>query len=77
VPGVGIPTALLSGRLAADRVTGVPVTRPRRPVEPARSKPDAEGVRSGEGPMSRERSRRASGVSGAAKQAGRGGSEER
>ena len=52
VPGVGIPTALLSGRLAADRVTGVPVTRPRRPVEPARSKPDAERVRSGEGPMS-------------------------
>ena len=28
VPGVGVPTALLSGRLAADRITGVP-TRPR------------------------------------------------
>ena len=25
VPGVGVPTALLSGRLAADRITGVPV----------------------------------------------------
>jgi phytoene desaturase len=24
VPGVGMPTALISGRLAADRVTGVP-----------------------------------------------------
>ena len=30
VPGVGVPTALLSGRLAADRVTGVV----RRPVAP-------------------------------------------
>lgn len=30
VPGVGIPTALLSGRLAADRVTGSPVTRRTR-----------------------------------------------
>ena len=30
VPGVGVPTALLSGRLAADRVTGVA----RRPVAP-------------------------------------------
>jgi phytoene desaturase len=28
VPGVGVPTALLSGRLAADRITGVP-TSPR------------------------------------------------
>ncbi|MGV0715416.1 phytoene desaturase family protein [Mycolicibacterium sp. XJ662] len=28
VPGVGVPTALLSGRLAADRITGVP-TRPK------------------------------------------------
>lgn len=28
VPGVGVPTAILSGRLAADRITGVPV----RPV---------------------------------------------
>jgi phytoene desaturase len=27
VPGVGIPTALLSGRLAADRVTGTPGRR--------------------------------------------------
>jgi phytoene desaturase len=30
VPGVGVPTALLSGRLAADRITGAaahPVTR--------------------------------------------------
>ena len=27
VPGVGVPTALLSGRLAADRITGVPVRR--------------------------------------------------
>lgn len=41
VPGVGIPTALLSGRLAADRVTGTagspggPVTRPRGAVAPA------------------------------------------
>jgi phytoene desaturase len=23
VPGVGVPTALISGRLAADRVTGI------------------------------------------------------
>jgi phytoene desaturase len=31
VPGVGVPTAMLSGRLAADRITGVPIrrTRPR------------------------------------------------
>jgi phytoene desaturase len=35
VPGVGVPTALLSGRLAADRVTGVPAARPRGAVEPA------------------------------------------
>jgi phytoene desaturase len=34
VPGVGIPTALLSGRLAADRVTGPAVTRPRRAAQP-------------------------------------------
>ncbi len=27
VPGVGVPTALISGRLAADRVTGVPAAR--------------------------------------------------
>jgi phytoene desaturase len=30
VPGVGVPTALISGRLAADRVTGVPATRTPR-----------------------------------------------
>ncbi|MDT5303222.1 MAG: phytoene desaturase [Mycobacterium sp.] len=31
VPGVGVPTAIISGRLAADRITGVPAgrTRPR------------------------------------------------
>ncbi len=31
VPGVGVPTALISGRLAADRITGVPArsSRPR------------------------------------------------
>jgi phytoene desaturase len=34
VPGVGVPTALLSGRLAADRVTGAPAARPRA-AEPA------------------------------------------
>ncbi|MGE2718864.1 phytoene desaturase family protein [Mycolicibacterium celeriflavum] len=27
VPGVGVPTALLSGRLAADRITGLPIRR--------------------------------------------------
>lgn len=27
VPGVGVPTALMSGRLAADRITGVPARR--------------------------------------------------
>jgi phytoene desaturase len=27
VPGVGVPTAILSGRLAADRITGVPARR--------------------------------------------------
>jgi len=32
VPGVGVPTALLSGRLAADRITGVPVRRSRSQV---------------------------------------------
>jgi phytoene desaturase len=36
VPGVGVPTALLSGRLAADRVTGAPGPRRRRAAEPAR-----------------------------------------
>jgi phytoene desaturase len=35
VPGVGVPTALLSGRLAADRITGAPDLRPRRAAEPA------------------------------------------
>jgi phytoene desaturase len=36
VPGVGVPTALLSGRLAADRITG-PVERPARiPIESRR-----------------------------------------
>jgi phytoene desaturase len=29
VPGVGVPTALLSGRLAADRITGAAARRPR------------------------------------------------
>lgn len=32
VPGVGVPTALLSGRLAADRITGLPVRRARSQV---------------------------------------------
>jgi phytoene desaturase len=32
VPGVGVPTALLSGRLAADRITGPLDTRPARKV---------------------------------------------
>jgi phytoene desaturase len=27
VPGVGVPTAIISGRLAADRITGVPARR--------------------------------------------------
>jgi phytoene desaturase len=35
VPGVGVPTALLSGRLAADRITGV-ATRPTRTGPPGR-----------------------------------------
>jgi phytoene desaturase len=30
VPGVGVPTAIISGRLAADRITGVPADRTRR-----------------------------------------------
>lgn len=29
VPGVGVPTALMSGRLAADRITGLPTRRAR------------------------------------------------
>lgn len=32
VPGVGVPTAILSGRLAADRITGVSVQRPTSEV---------------------------------------------
>jgi len=34
VPGVGIPTAIISGRLAADRVTGVVNSTNRRKVSP-------------------------------------------
>ena len=30
VPGVGVPTAVMSGRLAADRITGAPARRPNR-----------------------------------------------
>jgi phytoene desaturase len=33
VPGVGVPTALLSGRLAADRITGVAAGRSRTSIE--------------------------------------------
>ncbi|OBI71267.1 phytoene desaturase family protein [Mycobacterium sp. E740] len=32
VPGVGVPTAMLSGRLAADRITGLPIRRARNQV---------------------------------------------
>ncbi|KUI18760.1 phytoene dehydrogenase [Mycobacterium sp. GA-1285] len=32
VPGVGVPTALMSGRLAADRITGLPARRARSQV---------------------------------------------
>lgn len=32
VPGVGVPTAILSGRLAADRITGASARRPNRKV---------------------------------------------
>jgi phytoene desaturase len=32
VPGVGVPTAILSGRLAADRITGLPVRQPKTQV---------------------------------------------
>ena len=32
VPGVGVPTAVMSGRLAADRITGVPARQPNREV---------------------------------------------
>ncbi|MFK4088216.1 phytoene desaturase family protein [Kribbella sp. NPDC020789] len=35
VPGVGVPTALLSGRLAADRITGTTVRRPAAAKETA------------------------------------------
>ncbi|NTY63428.1 phytoene desaturase family protein [Mycolicibacterium sphagni] len=39
VPGVGMPTALISGRLAADRVTGVPdLSRTRTIVSSGRSR---------------------------------------
>lgn len=31
-PGIGVPTCLLSGRLAADRITGVPADRERRTI---------------------------------------------
>lgn len=34
VPGVGVPTALLSGRLAADRITGLPSRQTRTQVVP-------------------------------------------
>jgi phytoene desaturase len=33
VPGVGVPTALVSGRLAADRVTGIPPARAPRVLD--------------------------------------------
>jgi phytoene desaturase len=33
VPGVGVPTALISGRLAADRVTGAPPARATRVID--------------------------------------------
>jgi len=36
VPGVGVPTALVSGRLAADRITG---PRPARSTAPAVRRP--------------------------------------
>jgi phytoene desaturase len=32
VPGVGVPTALISGRLAADRIAGLPTRRAHTPV---------------------------------------------
>jgi phytoene desaturase len=32
VPGVGVPTAIMSGRLAADRITGVPARHLHREV---------------------------------------------
>ncbi|MGH3388556.1 MAG: phytoene desaturase family protein [Actinomadura sp.] len=38
VPGVGIPTVLLSGRLAADRITGAPAARAWRVVDLAGSR---------------------------------------
>ncbi len=34
VPGVGVPTAVMSGRLAADRITGVPARQPSREASP-------------------------------------------
>lgn len=46
VPGVGIPPVLISGRLAADRVTGpVPSARPARRHVPALATPSAAGIR--------------------------------
>ena len=47
VPGVGVPTALMSGRLAADRITGVvdSGTRPRAVLTMISSELDAAGVR--------------------------------
>ena len=33
VPGVGVPTALISGRLAADRITGTPPARTSRVID--------------------------------------------
>jgi phytoene desaturase len=41
VPGVGVPTALVSGRLAADRITG-----PREPGVPPQSRSRAGSRRS-------------------------------
>jgi phytoene desaturase len=35
-PGVGVPTTMISGRLAADRITGVPATTGRTVIESAR-----------------------------------------
>ncbi|MFJ4408521.1 phytoene desaturase [Streptomyces sp. NPDC088910] len=40
-PGVGVPTVLISGKLAAARVTG---PRPRRPSPPARTRRATEGT---------------------------------
>ncbi|MCO5988769.1 phytoene desaturase family protein [Actinoallomurus spadix] len=45
VPGVGIPTALMSGRLAADRITGVPRGRRVLIADPAGRLTPASGPR--------------------------------